>query len=100
MMRISLVVYTIIGIGILLIYFSQNSGNDRANDDKIRFMSLPWQTQAIAANKRIVKEWNEKHPEMPVEYIAGSKRCMKNSRKSSRHRVISHHVVKHWLKRL
>jgi multiple sugar transport system substrate-binding protein len=39
---------------------------------KIRFLSLAWQEQALATNRAIVKEWNESHPDMMVEYVQGS----------------------------
>lgn len=35
---------------------------------KIRFVSLAWQTQAVASVKAIVAEWNAKNPKTPVEY--------------------------------
>lgn len=40
--------------------------------DSIRFVSLAWQEQAIAANKRIVAEWNADTTRTPVEYVQGT----------------------------
>ncbi len=40
-----------------------------APSNKIRFVSLAWQEQAIQTNKAIVAEWNQNHPDMPVEYV-------------------------------
>jgi len=40
-----------------------------APSNKIRFVSLAWQEPAIQANKAIVAEWNQQHPDMPVEYV-------------------------------
>ncbi len=39
---------------------------------KLKFVSLAWQKQSIEANKEIVKEWNEEHPGVQVEYIQGT----------------------------
>jgi ABC-type glycerol-3-phosphate transport system substrate-binding protein len=39
---------------------------------KLRFLSLAWQKESIAANKRLVAQWNAKHPKVPVEYVQGS----------------------------
>lgn len=38
---------------------------------KLRFLSLAWQKQSIQANKDIVKQWNEQHPDIQVEYVQG-----------------------------
>jgi multiple sugar transport system substrate-binding protein len=35
---------------------------------KIRFVSLAWQTQAIAATKQVLADWNAKNPNIQVEY--------------------------------
>lgn len=40
-----------------------------APSNTLRFVSLAWQEPAIQASKAIVAEWNQKHPEMPVEYV-------------------------------
>ena len=39
---------------------------------KLRFVSLAWQEQALATNRDIVAEWNAAHPEIPVEYVQGT----------------------------
>ncbi|MEV6759403.1 sugar ABC transporter substrate-binding protein [Streptomyces sp. NPDC051105] len=38
----------------------------------LRFQSLAWQEDSIAANKELVKEWNATHPDVRVEYVQGS----------------------------
>jgi len=43
-----------------------------ATTDNLRFISLAWQERAIATNKRIVAEWNQSHPQIPVEYVQSS----------------------------
>ncbi len=35
---------------------------------KVRFVSLAWQTDAVAAVKSIVNEWNAKNPKIQVQY--------------------------------
>ncbi|MBC8400637.1 MAG: sugar ABC transporter substrate-binding protein [Candidatus Marinimicrobia bacterium] len=40
--------------------------------NKIRFVSLAWQEQSIAANREIVEEWNRLNPDREVEYIQAS----------------------------
>ncbi|GLX01578.1 sugar ABC transporter substrate-binding protein [Microtetraspora sp. NBRC 16547] len=39
---------------------------------KLRFLSLAWQKESIAANKQLVDEWNKANPEIQVEYVQGS----------------------------
>ncbi|MCX5051858.1 MULTISPECIES: ABC transporter substrate-binding protein [unclassified Streptomyces] len=38
----------------------------------LRFQSLAWQQESVAANKELVKEWNASHPDVKVEYVQGS----------------------------
>jgi ABC-type glycerol-3-phosphate transport system substrate-binding protein len=38
----------------------------------LRFQSLAWQQESVAANKELVKEWNAAHPDVRVEYVQGS----------------------------
>lgn len=38
----------------------------------LRFQSLAWQEESVAANKELVKEWNAAHPDVKVEYVQGS----------------------------
>lgn len=38
----------------------------------IKFQSLAWQKESIAANKELVAEWNKANPKIQVEYIQGS----------------------------
>ncbi|MGI5487170.1 ABC transporter substrate-binding protein [Microtetraspora malaysiensis] len=39
---------------------------------KLRFLSLAWQKESIAANKQLVDEWNKANPKIQVEYVQGS----------------------------
>ncbi len=49
------------------------SGNEQDDAGKpLRFVSLAWQEQSVAAHKDIVSQWNAAHPETPVEYVQGT----------------------------
>jgi ABC-type glycerol-3-phosphate transport system substrate-binding protein len=55
------------------IYFVvRPSGNDSHRTRTLRFVSLAWQEQALAANRAIVADWNALHPDMQVEYVQGT----------------------------
>ncbi|MFJ7769543.1 ABC transporter substrate-binding protein [Streptomyces sp. NPDC097107] len=49
-------------------------GGGGADDGRItlRFQSLAWQDESVAANKELVREWNATHPDVRVEYVQGS----------------------------
>ncbi|MER6999012.1 sugar ABC transporter substrate-binding protein [Streptomyces sp. NPDC000410] len=51
-----------------------SAGEDRSTDGRItlRFQSLAWQEESVAANKQLVEEWNAAHPDIRVEYVQGS----------------------------
>jgi multiple sugar transport system substrate-binding protein len=38
---------------------------------KLRFLSLAWQKESLAANKDLVAKWNAEHPDIQVEYVQG-----------------------------
>ena len=38
----------------------------------LRFLSLAWQKESVAANKQLVEEWNKANPDIQVEYVQGS----------------------------
>lgn len=38
----------------------------------LRFQSLAWQQESVAANKQLVREWNAAHPDVKVEYVQGN----------------------------
>ncbi|MGP4008299.1 ABC transporter substrate-binding protein [Streptomyces sp. 4N124] len=50
------------------------TNDDVAQDGRItlRFQSLAWQEESVAANKELVAQWNASHPEVKVEYVQGS----------------------------
>ncbi|MEU4892676.1 extracellular solute-binding protein [Streptomyces sp. NPDC044780] len=38
----------------------------------LEFLSLAWQKQSVDANKRLVRQWNQAHPDVRVRYVQGS----------------------------
>ncbi|WP_253761101.1 ABC transporter substrate-binding protein [Hamadaea flava] len=38
---------------------------------KLRFLSLAWQKESLAANKQIVDDWNKANPDIQIEYVQG-----------------------------
>ncbi|WP_248962681.1 ABC transporter substrate-binding protein [Sphaerisporangium perillae] len=49
------------------------AGGDKADGPvSLKFLSLAWQKESIAANKQIVDEWNKANPNIKVEYVQGS----------------------------
>ncbi|WP_327370843.1 ABC transporter substrate-binding protein [Streptomyces sp. NBC_01217] len=47
-------------------------GRDGNGRIEIDFQSLAWQKESVDANKQLVKEWNETHPDIHVNYVQGS----------------------------
>lgn len=50
----------------------EDDGTDAHGTVHLRFQSLAWQTESVAANKELVAEWNATHPDIQVEYVQGS----------------------------
>lgn len=44
----------------------------RAGRTTLRFQSLAWQRDSVAANRQLVAEWNARHPDVRVEYVQGA----------------------------
>ncbi|MGW0857533.1 ABC transporter substrate-binding protein [Streptomyces sp. NPDC002690] len=49
-----------------------SDGRDADGTVHLRFQSLAWQTESVAANKELVAEWNASHPDIQVDYVQGS----------------------------
>jgi ABC-type glycerol-3-phosphate transport system substrate-binding protein len=47
-------------------------GNDSGKPVTLKFLSLAWQKDSLAANKRLVAEWNKANPKIQVQYVQGS----------------------------
>ncbi|GHI02447.1 hypothetical protein AQI88_13945 [Streptomyces cellostaticus] len=57
---------------LLLLAGCSSGGGRQGGPITLRFQSLAWQQESVAANRELVKEWNATHPEVKVEYIQGS----------------------------
>lgn len=59
---------------VLLLSGCSGDGGSRDADGTIRlsFQSLAWQKESVDANKQLVKEWNDAHPDIQVDYVQGS----------------------------
>ncbi|MDT0345126.1 ABC transporter substrate-binding protein [Streptomyces litchfieldiae] len=49
-------------------------GGDGADDGTVTldYLSLAWQAESIDANKALVDQWNEEHPDVQVRYVQGT----------------------------
>jgi ABC-type glycerol-3-phosphate transport system substrate-binding protein len=56
----------------LLLTACTDSGGGSRGVITLRFQSLAWQQESVAANRELVKEWNASHPDVQVEYVQGS----------------------------
>lgn len=63
-------VYTCLLLVMVLVFSLTNVG--LAQPVKLRFVSLAWQEQSVAANLAIVEEWNKLNPDIQVEYVQGA----------------------------
>ncbi|MFJ8079943.1 ABC transporter substrate-binding protein [Streptomyces sp. NPDC096205] len=62
-------------LGLVLALLLTACGSDDRLDAggvTLRFQSLAWQEESVAANKELVAEWNAAHPDVRVEYVQGS----------------------------
>ncbi|MFG2955242.1 ABC transporter substrate-binding protein [Streptomyces sp. NPDC048291] len=57
---------------LLLLLAGCTSGSRTGGPVTLRFQSLAWQDESVAANKELVKEWNATHEDVKVEYVQGS----------------------------
>ncbi|GGM11334.1 hypothetical protein GCM10010129_64200 [Streptomyces fumigatiscleroticus] len=58
---------------VLLLAGCTDGGGDAAHGRiTLRFQSLAWQRESVAATKELVGEWNAAHPDIRVEYVQGS----------------------------
>ncbi|MGW2639838.1 ABC transporter substrate-binding protein [Streptomyces sp. NPDC001348] len=63
---------TVVVALLLLLAGCSPGGTDTGGRITLRFQSLAWQQESVAANKELVKEWNATHPGVRVEYVQGS----------------------------
>ncbi|MCG7203140.1 ABC transporter substrate-binding protein [Streptomyces arenae] len=57
---------------LLLLIAGCSAGRGTGGPITLRFQSLAWQDESVAANKELVKEWNATHADVKVEYVQGS----------------------------
>ncbi|MGY5059832.1 ABC transporter substrate-binding protein [Streptomyces sp. 900105755] len=57
---------------VLLLLLAGCTSAARTGPITLRFQSLAWQDESVAANKELVKEWNATHRDVKVKYVQGS----------------------------
>ncbi|KOX02968.1 ABC transporter substrate-binding protein [Streptomyces sp. NRRL B-3648] len=59
---------------VVLLLLAGCSPGDRTDGGPVtlRFQSLAWQQESVAANKELVREWNATHSDVKVDYVQGS----------------------------
>ncbi|MFF7970979.1 extracellular solute-binding protein [Streptomyces sp. NPDC007905] len=57
---------------LLLLAGCSSRGHGDGGPITLRFQSLAWQQESVAANKELVQEWNATHREVKVKYVQGS----------------------------
>ncbi|MEW2318944.1 ABC transporter substrate-binding protein [Streptomyces bauhiniae] len=57
---------------LLLLAGCSSGGQKDGGPVVLRFQSLAWQQESVAANKELVREWNAAHPDVKVEYVQGN----------------------------
>ncbi|MFI5975273.1 ABC transporter substrate-binding protein [Streptomyces sp. NPDC051452] len=59
-------------LALLLLVAGCSSPRHAGGPITLRFQSLAWQPESVAANKDLVRQWNATHPGVRVEYVQGS----------------------------
>lgn len=57
---------------LLLLAGCASGGQKDGGPITLRFQSLAWQQESVAANKALVREWNAARPDVQVEYVQGN----------------------------
>ncbi|MFJ4006328.1 ABC transporter substrate-binding protein [Streptomyces sp. NPDC090023] len=65
-------VTTAVAALLLLLAGCSSGGQKDGGPVTLRFQSLAWQQESVAANKELVREWNAAHPDVRVEYVQGN----------------------------
>ncbi|MEU9097600.1 extracellular solute-binding protein [Streptomyces sp. NPDC048361] len=72
MRRRWLSVAAVLALLVALLAGCGGGGSDDGGVVRLRFQSLAWQKESVAATKSLVKEWNAAHPAVQVDYVQGS----------------------------
>lgn len=64
----ALVIISAVGV----VFFFTPSKRAATIREKLQFVCLAWQEEALVTYKSLVSEWNQLHPETQVEYIQGT----------------------------
>ncbi|CAM5349467.1 ABC transporter substrate-binding protein [Streptomyces pilosus] len=59
-------------LAVVLLLAGCSSGGGDDGRIVLRFQSLAWQDESVAATRELVEEWNARHPDVRVEYVQGS----------------------------
>ncbi|MCF7824120.1 MAG: sugar ABC transporter substrate-binding protein [Candidatus Marinimicrobia bacterium] len=66
----------ILALLVILFYISGErsirSKSEKPQTGPIKFLSLAWQEEAVQAVREITDNWNQLHPDQPVEFMQGS----------------------------
>lgn len=64
-----IILFLLVSSVLIFLFTRENNGYQNL---PLRFVSLAWQERSISTNLSIVKEWNDQHPDIQVEYIQGT----------------------------
>ncbi|ANW17538.1 ABC transporter substrate-binding protein [Streptomyces clavuligerus] len=67
------VIGSALALALLLTGCADEDSRRRADGTiELRFHSLAWQRESVAATKALVREWNERNPAVQIRYVQGS----------------------------
>ncbi len=72
MRRTTLTAVALAAAGASLLTACGGGSHSASGPVHLKYLSLAWQKDSIAANKQLVAEWNKAHPKIQVDYVQGS----------------------------
>lgn len=72
MRRTALTAVAVAALGASLLTGCGSDSDTASGPVHLKYLSLAWQKDSIAANKALVKQWNAAHPDVRVDYVQGS----------------------------